>query len=170
MAWRKCAVKMPSETTLVYLLMAGLLFCASACSKNQASSEPQAIAPLDRVNNAPVAPPARFHKSFALKGYEKFEFTVPPHTLNPHLRGTLESWANGDSEQVDLLILNEQEFADFTQGKPGSFTYKTTPAPDEMVDYSIPSTQQYAKKYYLVCSNPSRGAKSVQADLTITFQ
>jgi hypothetical protein len=163
-------VKISIETKLVYLLIAGLLFSA-ACTKNQSSSsEPQTVAPLDRVNNAPAAPPARFHKSFALKHYEKFEFTVPPHTLNPHLRGTLQSSAAGDSDQVDLLILTEQEFSDFAEGKPGTFTYKTTPAPDETVDFSIPSTQQYPRKYYLVCSNPSGGAKSVQADLTVTFQ
>lgn len=70
------------------------------------------------------------------------------------------------------MLLNEQEFNDFLQGKPGSMTYQSNPAHDQTVDWHVPITYEQPEQYHLVFSNPDGGPKTkfVKADFTVSFE
>jgi hypothetical protein len=163
-------------------LVIGLLACLGACSKSQPiSEEPAQGASVDHiVVSKPQASNNLLHKTFAVKTYEAFGFTVPAHMVKPVLHGSFESFAKnktGDllssaSADVDLLILNDQEFDDFSRGKQGSATYAVDPSHSQTVTYAVPATVGEAQNYHLVFRNSPGGARSklVKADFTVRFE
>ena len=73
---------------------------------------------------------------------------------------------------VDLLLLNDEEFNQFQHGEPQSVTYELNSAHNEMVDWWIPATRDNAKTYHLIFINSADevNPKFVQADFTLTFE
>jgi hypothetical protein len=166
----------------LFILAIGLLSFFGACSKSQPDVENQnQLAPIDHVGaSKPLAPINFLHKTFTVKTHEAFEFNVPAHIIRPALRGTFESFAKnaaGDllsnqNADVDLLILNDQEFDDFLHNRQGHATYTVDPSHSQTVTYAVHSTVVDAQKYHLVFSNSPGGAriKLVKADFTVSFE
>jgi hypothetical protein len=153
---------------LVLIPLAALLSLA-ACKKVP-EQKPEA---LYRVDHAATAAPVNFvHKTFKVAGYTKFEFDVPPHSVNPKLEGTFKAFATGNPEEpanIDLLLLTPEQFSDFAH-EQGQATFTVTGSSGQTVDYALPSTIGEGQKYYLVFRNPAKGsARSVQADFTSSF-
>jgi hypothetical protein len=96
----------------------------------------------------------------------------------PHLRGNYKSFVNqlgaqasDDSANVDFLLLNEDQYADFVHGHAGEALFSADASHDQDVNVSLPPSQDQPEKYYLVFRNSTGGAakKLVQADFTLDF-
>lgn len=135
--------------------------------------------PEDRIAPSPVGTStAIVHKTFALASAAKFAFEVPAHAAAPQMHGTFHSFAqtagvqssdeNGD---VDLLLMNDQQFADFASGHPADVVYSIDASHDQDVTFGLPATRDHPVQYYLVFRNASSGAgkKVVQADFRVDF-
>jgi len=112
--------------------------------------------------------------------HTQFAFLVPPHQGNTKLHGAFRSFtkrSDPDSTSdrtadVDLMLLNEQEFNEFLHGQPQGVTYELDPAHNQTVDWQVPTTYGEAETYHLVFSNSAGGAKIkfVEADFTVSFE
>src|SRR5438105_2374113 len=98
---------------------------------------------LYQVDHVATAVPVNFlHKTFKVAGYTKFEFDVPPHSVNPKLQGTFKVFATGNPEEpanIDLLLLTPEQFADFAH-EQGEATYAVTGSSSQTIDYALPPT------------------------------
>jgi hypothetical protein len=161
------------------VLAGGLLLAAIACSKSAPPREEPAVEG-DRLVHLSANPPKNFvHQTFQVQGYKSFEIVVPAHAARPRVHGTFQSFVTNDSgsmvsnesANVDLLLLNEGEYADFHSGKQGTATYTLDPAYDQVADCALASTMDQSRKYYLVFRNPPGGPKTkfVKADFTASF-
>jgi hypothetical protein len=158
------------------LLVAALLVCTGACQKQKAP--PEEVLPMDRVAAAANATRSVLRKSFFLSTSVNFPFEVPSHAAVPHLHGNYKSYVrqlgvqpNDDTANVDFLILDEDQYADFAQGHAGEAFFSAAASHDQDVNVSLPPTQDQPRKYYLVFRNSPSGAvkKAVQADFTLDF-
>ena len=120
------------------------------------------------------------HRVFPVKKYAQFAFVVPPHQGHPTLRGVFQSFTNRDdpnstsdrTADVDLMLLNDQEFDQFRHGQLESATYELDPAHNQTVDWGVPASFGEPQKYHLVFSNSdgNTGIKFVKADFTVSFK
>jgi hypothetical protein len=163
---------------LLGVLVGGLLLATVSCSKDAPPKE--GSVEVDRLVHLTANPPKNFlHQTFEVLGYKAFEVEVPSHSARPRLHGTFQSFVKNDtgsmvsneSANLDLVLLNEEEFAEFRKGKQGTATYTLDPAYDQMVDCALASTLDQPRTYYLVFRNPPGGPKSkfVKADFTASF-
>jgi hypothetical protein len=162
---------------LPILLAAALCFSANACQKKKAPEEQ--VLPMDRIAPTPADTTRTvLRKSFALSTSVNFPFDVPSHAATPRLHGNYRSFVrqlgmqpNDDTANVDFLILNEDQYADFIQGHAGEAFFSAAASHDQEVNVSLPPTQDQPRKYYLVFRNSPGGAakKAVQADFTLDF-
>jgi len=157
-----------------------LLVFLCACTKSQPVSQSAPVNPLDKVDSAHVKPISLLHKTFVLKKTASFEFQVPAHTALPRLHGAFQSSApraggdslSDDSANVDLVLLNADQYADFSHGGgEGTALYTVEPTHDHEVDFLLSPTQEDSASYYLVFRNSPGGTptKQVKADFTLTF-
>jgi len=137
---------------------------------------PRVHAAVDHVTAAPDDAPKHFlHKRFSLRSYEGFEFVVPPHAIQPRLQGTFKCFAKGNGTtqpaDADLLLLNDQEFADFLNGQVGTATFTNDPSDSGEIDWILNSPRSQPQKYYLIFRNSPGGThiKLVDADFTVSF-
>jgi hypothetical protein len=159
-----------------------LAACGSGCSKKQGPPPAQDASPgIDHIVITPPKPPKSVvNKTFPVKTYEAFEFVVPAHTVTPKLEGSFQSFVKGNSENivsndtadVDVLLMNEQEFDVFKHGKQGTATYTADPSHSQTVEVALASTVDDHQTYYLVFRNPPGGprTKFVKADFTASFE
>jgi hypothetical protein len=120
------------------------------------------------------------HTVFSVNKYAQFAFVVPQGQRNTRLRGTFRSFSKRDdpdstsdkTADVDLMLLNEQEFNEFRHGRMESATHELDPAHDQIVDWSVPPSYDQPQQYHLVFSNSDGGTgiRFVKADFTITFK
>jgi len=124
---------------------------------------------------------AVLHSTFAVKSIVHLPFEVPAHAANPQLKGTYRSFAKragskGETEpseaaNVEFLVLNEEQYADFLQGRDSEVIFSAEAAHDQEVTTNLPPTITKPAKYYLVFRNSAHetGEKLVQADFHLDF-
>jgi hypothetical protein len=142
--------------------------------------------PKDRIAPSPVGTSAAIvHKTFAVASAAKFAFEVPAHAAAPQMHGTFHSFAQAarvqssaqsggqtnDEGDVDLLLMNDQQYADFAGGRPSDVVYSIDASHDQDVSFGLPATLDRPAQYYLVFRNASSsaGKKVVQADFRVDF-
>jgi hypothetical protein len=139
--------------------------------------------PKDRIAPSPVGTStAIVHKTFAVASAAKFAFEVPAHAAAPQMHGTFHSFAqpagaqtgvqnNDEGGDVDLLLMNDQQYADFAGGRPSDVVYSIDASHDQDVSFGLPATLDRPVQYYLVFRNASSsaGKKVVQADFRVDF-
>jgi hypothetical protein len=158
------------------LLICALAFAFAACEKTKS---PEEVAPLDRVGSSPSGTSlAILHKTFTVRTTVAFPFEIPEHAPIPHLRGNFKSFvtkvgihSDEHSADVDFLVLNEDQYANFAAGTPGDSLFSLDASHDQAVDVNLPPSFNQGAKYYLVFRNTPGGdtRKTVQADLTADF-
>lgn len=159
------------------LLGLALLLILAGCSKKQAQ---ETVSSLDRVDSRRLQPINFLHKTFSVKKYSQFVFEVPVHTAIPRLHGTFKSFIkrpgedsiSDDSADIDFILMDPDQFADFSQGhRNGTAIYTVDPTHDHEVEFLLPPTQAEPAKYYVVFRNSPGGAalKYVEADFSLTF-
>jgi hypothetical protein len=136
--------------------------------------------PADRLVNVEAKREHFLHRVFSLSDHTQFSFVIPPHQANTRLRGTFRSFtkrSDPDSTSdrtadVDLLLLNEQEFNEFQHGQPQSVTYELDSSHNQLVDWRVPMTYGEPQTYHLIFGNSEGGAriKFVAADFTVSFE
>jgi len=136
--------------------------------------------PADRLVHVEAKPEHFLHRVFSLSDHSQFSFVIPPHQANTRLRGTFRSFtkrSDPDSTSdrtadVDLLLLNEQEFNEFQHGQPQSVTYELDSSHNQLVDWRVPMTYGEPQTYHLIFGNSEGGAriKFVEADFTVSFE
>src|SRR5271168_2177024 len=134
--------------------------------------------PNDHIGPSPVGTAAAIvRKTFTVTSTTQFLFEVPPHAASPQLHGTYHSFSkhgvqSGDETgDIDLLLMNDQQYSDFLSGRPADVVYSVDSSHDQDVSLGLPATQDQPARYYLVFrNNPSSpGKKVVQADFRIDF-
>jgi hypothetical protein len=136
----------------------------------------------DRVGESPVGTSRDIlHKTFSVAGVVNLPFELPAHAANPQLRGSYRSFVGqtgvgqtgnpaGAAAGVEFLVLNQQQYADFLNGRPDDALFSAEDAHAQDVNFSMPPTFNEPAKYYLVFRNSgSVGKKTVEADFRIDF-
>jgi hypothetical protein len=131
----------------------------------------------DHVAESPVGTGAAvLHKTFNLANMIDVPLQVPAHAASPHLVGTFRSYTSHAGEQnsdmtanIDFLLLNESQHADFLSGHPSEAVFSAEDTHDQEVNFLMPATFSQPAKYFLVFRNGSQGKKVVQADFHVEF-
>lgn len=164
------------------LLIVILIFSLCGCSKQgtpKPKDEGQEISAADHVDASELPASRNFlHKQFTVTNYSEFAFTLPPHIVNPTLRGNFRAFTKGSSgsasskpADIDLILMNEQEFDDFVHGRPADATYEADSSPSQTLNYAVPPTHDRAQAYHLVFRNSGGSRVTVaEADFTVSFQ
>jgi hypothetical protein len=116
------------------------------------------------------------HKTFPLTKSADLPFEIPPHAATPKLHGTYHSFfqqagpSDGDGADVDFLLLNQQQYSDLINQRPGDALFSAEGAHDQEVNVTLPPTLNQPVMYYLVFRNASNEGKvGVQADFRVDF-
>jgi hypothetical protein len=151
---------------------------AMAC--NQAPPAKERLNPLDHVDSSHSKPINFLHRTFTVKKYAQFPVEVPPHTVIPRIHGTLQSFVprpgddnlSDDSTDVSFLLMNANQFTDYSHGHGGGTALYTVEAThSHEVEFVLSPTKDASEKYYVVFVNAPGGAavKSVTADFSLSF-
>jgi hypothetical protein len=137
---------------------------------------PREIVASDHVGPSPVGTTVPLlHKTFIVAGPVHLPFSIPPHAANAQLHGTYRSFLPGkvqadEAPQVELLLLNEQQYANFTGGRPAESLFSASGSDAQEINVSLPPTLNESAKYCLIFRNSSANGKAlVQADFRIDF-
>ena len=152
---------------------------AESQAQTQVETLGDAPVPSDHVGGSVVGSSLRIlHRTFRVRSTVQMAFVVPAHAATPRLRGSYESFVkqagseetNTDAD-VEFLVLNEQQFADFLNKRAGEATFSADDAHAQEVNSSLPPTVDQPAKYHLIFRNNSRGPerKFVQADFRMEF-
>ena len=140
---------------------------------------PQGASAADHVDATRLPAPNHFlHKQFTLTDRSDFAFSVPPHIVNPILRGNFHAFAkdsldstNRKPANIDLALMNEREFKDFVHRRSGDATYEVDSSSSQAVNYAIPPTHDRLESYHLVFQGSGRSSATVvDADFTVSFE
>jgi len=140
-------------------------------------------AALDHVGGSVVGTSsAILHQTFAVASIVNVPFEVPAHAFSPQLRGNYRSFVrpaggkpgeteSSDAANVEFLVLNEAQYAEFLNGHDIEAIFSADDAHDQEVNTALPPTVNQPAKYYLVFRNssPKADKKVVQADFRIDF-
>ena len=149
--------------------------------QEQAPEERRVAKPhaLDHIEESPVGTSnAIVRKTFAVSAPAKFSFEIPPHAASPQLHGTFRSFvreagvqSSDESADIDLLLMNGEQYADFQRGQPADTVYSVDSSHDQDVSFGLPATLDHPVQYYLVFRNSSSSPskKVVQADFQVDF-
>ena len=161
-------------------------------TSQSAEAEPQAESQVETLEGTTAQPVASDHvggsvvgsslrivnRTFRVQSTVQVTFEVPAHAATPRLRGTYESFFKqaGSQEsdtdaEIECLVLNEQQFADFLNKRAGEATFSADDAHAQEVNTSLPPTVNQPEKYHLIFRNNSRGPerKFVHADFRMEF-
>ncbi len=165
---------------LIVTMLAGMLAGVSGCNKQQPPPVKETINPLDHVDSTHTRPINFLHKTFTVKKHAEFPVEVPPHTVIPRIHGTFQSFIprggddklSDDSTDVRFLLMNVDQFSDYSRGQGGGTALYTVDAThDHEVEFVLPPTADAPAKYYVVFVNApgGRAVKSVTADFNLSF-
>lgn len=158
------------------------LFCAAllldvACTKN-GPPPVRTVDPSERVAPSPVGTTQNvLQKTFPLKTTEIFPIEIPAHAAMPHLHGIFESFAgqerglSDDSANIDFLLLNEEQQADFAADRPSEAMFTVEASHNQIVNFDLPASMSRPAKYYLVFRNPAgrKHSKVVEANFRVDY-
>ena len=131
------------------------------------------LQPMDHASS--VAPPGDkyLRANFPLNKSAQFTFVIPPHTVNPRLHGSFRSSIGHTSSaaakdaEIELMLLDAEQFDDFIHGRPGESTFELQSS-GHTVDFLLPAVHDRPQEYHLVFRDPGERAKLfVQADFSV---
>jgi hypothetical protein len=135
--------------------------------------------PSDRIAPSPVGTStAIVRKTFSVISAAKFPFEVPPHAASPQLKGSYRSFmqqsggqSSDEGADMDLLLMNDQQYADFLHGGTPDVIYSVDSSHYQDVSFGLPATMNQPAQYYLVFRTSSHrpGKTQVQADFRVDF-
>jgi hypothetical protein len=170
---------MMMNSRYLFALTATLLAASTACTK-EPPPPVSTVAPQDRVEPSPASKNLTvLHKTFKLTKTETFSFEIPAHAVQPHLHGIFESFnaptngaahgASDDSSNIDFLIMNESQQADFADDRESETLFSVDSSHNQAVNFDLPASLGQPVKYYIVFRNSGTGSKVVEADFRVEF-
>jgi hypothetical protein len=156
------------------IVAVAVVLAGAACTKKPPA---ETILPSDRVAPSPVGTTQTvLQETFAVKKSVTFPFEVPAHAVRPHLHGIFASYLrevhgiSDDSANVDLLIINEEQYADLNSNRPSEALMSVEASHNQAVNFDLPASLNQPVKYYLVFRNSSGGgSKIVDATFRVDF-
>ena len=137
------------------------------------------VTTLDRVAKSPARTDSpTLHKTLEVTGRAaSLPFEIPAHASSPKLRGTYQAFVrqagsppSQEAAEVELLVLNEQQYSDLLSGRFVDALFSAGNAHAQEVDFTLPPTLDRPAKYYLAFRNGSPSTeKIVHADFRIDF-
>lgn len=131
---------------------------------------------MDHVSAAAPLADKYLRANFPLKKSAQFTFVIPPHTVNPRLHGSFQSslvHSGSDNEKgadIELMLLNAQQYDDFIHGRPGDSTFELQSS-SQTVDYLLPAAHDQPQEYHLVFRDPAARAKLfVKAEFAVNAE
>jgi hypothetical protein len=167
----------PTRIRRSFLLLTALALASTACQTKKPPAE-EIVPARDRVAPSPVGTSQTIlHKTFSVKTSATFPFEIPAHAFRPHLHGIFESFvrelrgASDDTANVDLLIVNADQYADLASNRPSEALFSVEASHNQSVNLDLPASLDQPVKYYLVFRNAAgKGpAKVVEADFHVDF-
>lgn len=141
--------------------------------------EPLPPNPADHVGGSVVGSASPIlRKTFSVRSAVQVAFDVPAHAATPRLRGMYQSFVTvggapvSDSyADIDFLVLNEDQYAEFLHGHTGDATFSVDDAHVQEVNASLPPTIDQPVRYHLVFRNDThrRASKTVKANFRMEF-
>lgn len=96
-------------------------------------------------------------------------FRVPANVSFPRLKGEFTSLAqNGSTHSIDVLLLSEQQYADFRSGS-GVDSLLENEGSSAEIDFALSPTVAQPRQYYLVLKNLSDSAVTVNARFVVNL-
>ncbi len=148
-------------------------------STDEPTSQPRKPHACDHVAPSPVGTSSSVvRKTFPVTSTAKFIFEVPAHAASPQLHGTYRSFVRDSGVQsgdenanVDLLLMTDQQYANFLRGYPTDVLYSVDSSHEQDVSFGLPATFDRPAQYYLVFRSSSSTAvkRLVQADFRVDF-
>jgi len=135
---------------------------------------------LDHISQGPKLEPLRItHGMSKVQKFVKFPFEVPPHVVSTRVQGQFTSFIQGaggarisdESADVELMIMNEEQYDAFEKKTGAESVYAIEPSHDHEVSITLPPTQNDPVHYYAVFRRTNDGKNPiwVNADLTAEF-
>jgi hypothetical protein len=132
--------------------------------------------PMDHVFAPPQTPEKYLRATFALRNAAQFTFVIPPHTVNPRLHGSFQSFLEHSGTRrpnetgIDLVLMNTQQFDDFAHHRLAEATYELE-SPNHTVDFALPPTHDQPQEYHLVFRDHAvRANLFVKADFAVNAE
>jgi len=146
-------------------------------SAEEAPSAPHKPSPEDRIEDSPVGTTLHIlHKTFTITRILHVPFEIPPHAVTPRFHGTFQSFVEGesshdDSANVDMLLMNETQYAQFTAGRDPDVLFIADTSHYQEINYDLSRSRDQPVRYHLVFRSTPGGAakKVVKADFSVDF-
>lgn len=134
----------------------------------------------DHIEDSPVGSSSQIvKKTFPLARAVQFSFEIPPHAATPKVHGTFRSFvqqglgpsADDSASNINVLLMNEQQYAEFSSGREPDVLFITDASHYQDIDFELSPSQNQPVKYHLIFrSAPSTAPrKIVQADVAVDF-
>ena len=134
------------------------------------------LQPMDHASAAAPLADKYLRANFPLNKSAQFTFVIPPHTVSPRLHGTFQSSIrhsgsdNARDAEIELMLLNAQQFDDFIHGRPGDSTFELESS-SQTVDFLLPAAHERPQEYHLVFRDPAARARLfVKADFSVNAE
>ena len=166
----------PGDASVVGPLAVWMHEANPAPGKESARAWSWPLQPMDHASSAAPLADKYLRANFPLIKSAQFTFVIPPHTVNPRLRGSFRSSightgspAAKDAE-IQLMLLDAQQFDDFIHGRPGESTFELQSS-SHTVDFLLPAVHDRPQEYHLVFRDPAERARLfVQADFSVNAE
>lgn len=145
----------------------------------EAPRGPYKASELDHIEDSPVGSSSVIlHKTFAVARAVHISFQIPPHAVTPRFHGTFRSFAQQDgaptrdeSANVDMLLMNEQQYADFSSGRRPEVLLIADTSHFQDINFDLSPSFDHPVRYHLIFRNSPDGPqkKVVQADFSVDF-
>jgi hypothetical protein len=165
---------------------------ADYMSRQQGSAPAKEAQQVETLQVVPVKPSESDHvggsvvgtsmpilqTTFRVRGAVQVPFEVPAHAASPRLQGSYRSFRKQAGTENDdtgagiaFLVLNDQQFNDFLNGRAGEAAFSADDARQQEVNTGLPPTMNQAQKYHLLFLNNSKGKEKqfVEADFRMEF-
>jgi hypothetical protein len=142
-----------------------------------AQSAPRKPSLKDHIEDSPVGTSGSvLHKTFVITRVVHVPFEIPPHAVMPRFHGTFQSIVQGEasndeSTNVDLLLMNETQYAEFAAGDDPEVLYLADTSHHRDISVPLSPSRDQPVRYHLVFRSTPGGAtrKVVAADFSVDF-
>jgi hypothetical protein len=169
--------KQANELVTIRGPLADLVSNHKSSQEEPAQSAPRKPSPEDHIEDSPVGTSSQIlHKTFAITRVVHVPFEIPPHAATPRFHGTFQSFvldtpSRDDSANVDLLLMNEQQYAEFAAGRDPDVLFIADTSHYQDLNFDLSPSRDQPVRYHLVFRSTQAGAakKLVKADFSVDF-
>jgi hypothetical protein len=133
----------------------------------------------DHIEDSPVGGRSRIvHRTFSVGRAVHISFEIPPHAVTPRFHGTFRAVGqqaaaprNGEGASVDMLLMNEQQYAEFSSGLHPEVLFIADTSHFQDINFDLSPSFDHPVRYHLIFRGSPGGLqkKVVQADLSVDF-